>query len=479
MTRYILVALLALVAVPASDLVAQRTVTPEAMVFREFRDGVFTIFGDAGHGTGFLVSQDGLLLTNQHVVSNSRYVRAQLDDTLKVAAEVLVSDVAQDIAVLRIHPDAAAGLPVLRLAPTREELAFEGERVVAIGSPLNQSKILTSGIVSKVETSAIISDVNINPGNSGGPLLNMDGEVVAINTFGDASPRAGPGVSGSVSIFLALPLVERASSLLEQGDPPSADPLPVMPRDVFPLDALELAARSEWWDIQAYDVTALTRTGGFQVTFYSPPALYRIQKQAELELAGRRQQRESAAGADASEAYSPFEDLRRWGQYTGHYAPVVLLQVAPQVGETTGSRWANALGAFAAGYSGTPYRGVHNFEFKADLRDLEIRRDDEVMVEIERGMVFIPLSFDAADYYGVYRGNDLARAGVFVLGFELFAPNGNEWPELRLIIEDLKDPGAPTVVHLPQRTIERIWADFYPFREELSARRATLAPDLR
>src|SRR5690606_9137083 len=149
---------------------------------------------------------------------------------IKVAAAVLEADSVRDVAVLRIHPSVGRGLPVLKLAPPRPELAFEGERDIAIGSPRNQTTILTSEIVSKVEPGAIISDVNINFGNSGGPLLNMDGEVVAINTFGDFSRSGGPGVSGSISIHLAVPTLDAAKSELAGSDPPPADRLPVRPR---------------------------------------------------------------------------------------------------------------------------------------------------------------------------------------------------------------------------------------------------------
>lgn len=253
--------LLAAILVPTTGY-AQREVTPEARLFREYRDGVFTIFGDAGHGSGFLVSESGLVLTNQHVIANSRYVRVQVDDSVKVAADVVAVDSALDVAVLRINPAVVEGLPVLKIAERREELAFEGERIIAIGSPLNQTKIVTSGIVSKVEERAIISDVNINPGNSGGPLLNMDGEVVAINTFGDFS-RAGPGVSGSISIYLALPSLETAERALASSDPPSPERLPVMPRSIFPLKPLETAASALWWDDDAYHVSKIGRTGNF------------------------------------------------------------------------------------------------------------------------------------------------------------------------------------------------------------------------
>ena len=452
---------------------AQREVTPEARLFREYRDGVFTIFGDAGHGSGFLVSESGLVLTNQHVVANSRYVRVQIDDSIKVAAHVVAVDSAEDVAVLRVNPSVVKGLPVLKIAPRREELAFEGERVIAIGSPLHQTKIVTSGIVSKVEENAIISDVNINPGNSGGPLLNMDGEVVAINTFGDFRD-AGPGVSGSISIYLALPTLEAAERSLASTEPPSPERLPVMPRSIFPLKALEAAAAAEWWDDDAYHVSKIGRTGNFEVRVFSPSFMYRTEKQGELRLAEARREREAKAGAGSAESYSPFEDLKSWGQYAGAYAPVVLVQISPKVGETTGSAIANILAAAAAGYSGTVYRGSHKLEFKADLHDVAFERNGARIVEIERGMTFVPLDVSMGSYYDYYYGADLARAGVFTLDPMAFAPEGGAWPQIFLTVEDLKKPGNPTVFALPQRTIERIWADFAPYREQQAADTARL-----
>ena len=92
-------------------------------------------------------------------------------------------------------------------------MIYVGERVIAIGSPLNQEKILTSGIISKLETGLVIHDVNINPGNSGGPLINMNGEVIAVNSFGDFSSRV-PCIYGSVNILEAKNLIGKAIKII-------------------------------------------------------------------------------------------------------------------------------------------------------------------------------------------------------------------------------------------------------------------------
>lgn len=220
---------------------AQRRISEEALLFRRVRDGVATVFASGGHGTGFVIDSAGLVLTNAHVVGDRYRIRVKFDDTTRVDAVFLASDPKRDVAVVLVNPEVLVGRPVLPLAVASDTMVFEGERVIAIGSPLNQEKIMTAGIVSKIEPTAVISDVNINPGNSGGPLLNMDGSVIAINTFGDFSER-GPGVSGSILITEALPIIESARAAFDTVKIPSARRLPVAPRGIFPIDSLQVIA---------------------------------------------------------------------------------------------------------------------------------------------------------------------------------------------------------------------------------------------
>jgi S1-C subfamily serine protease len=113
-----LIVVLAGVLALSAPLAAQRTVTPEAQIFRQYRDGVVTVFGDGGHGSGFIISREGLVLTNQHVITESKYIRVQLNDSVKVAATLLASDATRDVAVLRINPSVLmTETPILILAP--------------------------------------------------------------------------------------------------------------------------------------------------------------------------------------------------------------------------------------------------------------------------------------------------------------------------------------------------------------------------
>jgi serine protease Do len=138
-----------------------------------------------GQGSGFIVSADGLILTNAHVVRDASEVTVKLTDRREFVAKVLGSDPKTDVAVLRI---AAKGLPVVHLGGTRDLKV--GEWVLAIGSPFGLENSVSAGVVSAKGRSLpddsmvpfIQTDVAVNPGNSGGPLFNARGEVVGINS---------------------------------------------------------------------------------------------------------------------------------------------------------------------------------------------------------------------------------------------------------------------------------------------------------
>lgn len=442
----------------------QRKVAEETAIFQSLRDGVFTVFGDRGQGSGFLVDTLGLVLTNAHVVASSNYITIQLDDTTRVSATLLEEDKAKDIAVLMIAASIVRGRPVLNLAARSAlELAFEGEKVIAIGSPLSQTRILTSGIVSKVEESAIITDVNINPGNSGGPLINLDSEVIAINTFRDPSP-GGPGVAGSISISEARSLIARAQQKAATLGPPSATLLPVKPKSTFPVESIPWAQK-RCFESKNYAFSA----GSFEIIIRTPPRHSFLLSENEKRLADRRRQREASAGVEESKMYDPLgERLQEWRQYVGDYAPVVYVYVYPKVGQTGASIWLNVLSAFAAGMSGTTYQGYYAYEFRGDLQDFTLYANDKAVPEIMRGMNIMPISWQRANE----SMDDIAQRGVFV-----FLPDpfyDYEAQTMRVQLIDLKKPGETTEVTVPRSCIEQIWVDFEPYRDALKARRQQL-----
>lgn len=139
-------------------------------------------------GTGVIIDGSGVILTNDHVIRGASAIHVVLADGRKMDAEVIGSDGDNDLAVLKVH--AKGPLPAAHLGTSKDLMI--GETVVAIGSPFGLAKTVTTGVVSatgrsfrakdRVYNDFIQTDAAINPGNSGGPLLNVDGDVIGINT---------------------------------------------------------------------------------------------------------------------------------------------------------------------------------------------------------------------------------------------------------------------------------------------------------
>ena len=160
-----------------------------------------------GQGSGFIVSSDGLILTNAHVIRDAKEVTVKLTDRREYRAKVLGADPKTDVAVLRIN---AKNLPVVTLGKTSDLKV--GEWVLAIGSPFGFENTVTAGVVSAKGRSLpddsavpfIQTDVAVNPGNSGGPLFNARGEVVGINSQIYSHSGGYQGVSFAIPIDVAV-----------------------------------------------------------------------------------------------------------------------------------------------------------------------------------------------------------------------------------------------------------------------------------
>ena len=163
-----------------------------------------------GVGSGFILSADGFIMTNAHVVDGAEEVIVTLTDKRELKARIIGTDKRSDVAVLKIE---ASGLPFVKIGDVNKLKV--GEWVMAIGSPFGLDNTVTAGIVSAKQRDTgdllplIQTDVAINPGNSGGPLLNLRGEVVGINS--QIYSRSG----GFMGISFAIP-IDEASRVAEQ-----------------------------------------------------------------------------------------------------------------------------------------------------------------------------------------------------------------------------------------------------------------------
>ncbi len=417
-------------------------------LFRRWQDSVVTVWSETGHGSGFVVDRRGLILTNQHVVGVSEYVAVQFDDTLKVPAVVVSQSPDQDVAVLRVHPRFLESIRPVELGFARDDKVpvVEGEQVFTIGSPLNQRKAMTSGIVSRLERTALISDVNINHGNSGGPLFTLTEKVVGITTFGDFTNQGGPGVSGIIRIDEARSALESAVAILASADPPSDTVLPVEPTTPYPIGALREVVASTTIRRGDYQM----RVGDFDVTFVTPVLTYGLSYQYELEALRERLKRnnrpESVQGT-----VSTFDEYKNWASYVGEFRPVLLVDARPRLVEGFWSGFGRGLAA-AQGMATTA-----NLHFKADFYRMELRCDGTVVQPIHPGKIEHRVAVDNA----AVRVNDVSYEGFHSYDSDAIGP---QCTEVSLTLYSEREPEKGEGRVLSSKLVQRLWTDFDAYR---------------
>lgn len=423
---------------PSEDLTAQ---------FKLLRNSVVTVQSEFGHGTGFIVDPGGLVITNEHVIGKSEYLAVQFDEKRKVAAALLASDAQKDIAILRVnlsaYPEAVIA-PLLK-AGSNKAPAAEGERVFTIGNPLNQQKVLTTGVVSRVEAKAIISDININPGNSGGPLFNSSGVVIGITTYNQQA-KHGPGLSGMVRIEEAFPLVEEARAKISGTAPPSAALLPVEPQDNYPMDALRTLTPAGKAERAPYIFSA----GDFDVIVMTPALSYRIYLDRQRELEKEREKRNKKRG-DTSAEDSSGPDVKNWE--ADEHKPKITISVEPQLKVKF---WASMA---------APDRRVRA-RFKTDFFRMRLLCGGREITPIRPGKVQLVGGETATAAV-----NDTSYVGLYDYLPDAISPSCSQ-----ITLEIYADKNSPpTVKSLDADTIQAVWNDFEPYRRSREAQPSATA----
>jgi S1-C subfamily serine protease len=415
-------------------------------LFKRLKNTVVTVESESGHGTGFFVDGKGLILTNQHVVGDSEYLAVQFDRTHKIAARLIAADPQKDVALLSVN---MAALPSASPAPLYRSGAGttpvqEGERVFTIGSPLSLDKIITTGIVSKVEPHTIMSDININPGNSGGPLFNAAGQVIGLTTFGTRA-EAGPGVSGIVRIEEALTLLDRNRTKVT-GNPPPDTLLPVEPLTPYPVEGLREVLRVEKYDSRPYYFAV----GDFNIALSTPPLDYREQEEMRLRAERehtKRGKKQQNANQDTSDSDTPKE----WEEEAGAHPAVFGIYVMPKAKEGFGSSLGRSFNVNSAA----------KLKFKTDFQKMRLFCGDKEVQPIHPGKVPVMVSVRNR----AVKMEDSTYKGVYLYSPDAVNPACGQ---VRLEIYSSKG-GDPTVKAFDEKTVQHIWEDFDAFRKAQAA----------
>jgi len=408
--------------------------------FKRLKNTVVTVISESGHGTGFFVDGKGLLLTNQHVVGNSDYLAVQFDREHKIPARLIAADPQKDVALLSVN---LAALPNAAPAPLSRPVAGkppvqEGERVFTIGSPLTLDKIITTGIVSKVEQHTIISDVNINPGNSGGPLFNGAGQVIGLTTFGTRG-EGGPGVSGIVRIEEAMALLDQNRGKVNGTVPGTL--LPVEPLTPYPVEGLKQALKGDKFDPRPYYLSA----GDFNIALSTPPFDYREEEERRL-AAQRVHKKRNKKNEQSTENSDDSDSPKQWEEDAGAHPAVFGIYVMPQAKEGFGSALGRSFNV----------NSTAKLKFKTDFQRMKLFCGSKEIQPIHPGRVPITVSvrnqavkMDDSTYKGAYLfPPDAVNPNCGVVKLAIFSSKSEE----------------PVIKTIDEKSVQHIWEDFEAFR---------------
>ncbi len=404
---------------------------------------VVQVTTDDGSGSGFLVTPVGHIATNYHVIRNSRYLAVQFPDGRKVKASVVAVNPNYDMALLKVNSEVVDGMVPLQVLPVEKDGSVKvGIPVVAIGSPLNQKFLMTQGILSKVDATTVLGDFLLQAGNSGGPLMNLAGEVLGINTFGEAN-IAGAIRIGALRDFLSSPELLAESLAIE----PAAEQLRSVSAVRYPVNVLNHKIETEPLDLDAYKIKA----GNFTITAVTPVLIGKIQVMQEKRRAMNRQERRGQNISDTGYhgIQEPYYEWHRSTETSLDFA--VTFDIRPESGPTKQSRTSRMIPPmFRFGKAGKT-----EVEFKGEFLEFRIYRDGELIEPIMPGRQVVEGISDQKDRHFV----DQAYAGSYVYSPEEFIIGR----EFRMQIIDARNPNQvhkELIFTADSKLIRQLRADF-------------------
>lgn len=404
--------------------------------FRRLRPAVVTVWSDLGQGSGFIVAvhPDGMamLLTSDHVIAGARALAVQTDATHKVAAILLSEDPDHDTAALAANLSGAPDVTAATLATAATVAAIPaGAPVFTIGSPHQQAKVLTPGIVGENDAQGFIASINLSPGNAGGPLFAADGAVIGI-IAADAT-----GLGRIIKITAADAVLRRAEAKFESTPRCPPHYSPSCPR-------LPTPSPRSGFDPKLYQFSF----AGYAVTVATPPLVYWWQSH-------------DRPGPNTNAG------LRNRMHSLGEHAPVIWIQVTPQSKPTLSSLFLHSLTSdYTHGHASRTVRR----RFLADFRRMELECGGKTIVPILPGRIAeVELTGETGANPRQFR--DTTFAGLYA-----YAPGaiGPACGAASLTVYGAQQDAEPHSHTLSPALMNRIWDDFASWRNAPPS--ATLPP---
>jgi hypothetical protein len=432
-------------AVPATAAPAPVKTTPAesapSFLLTQWQDSVVTVWTPSIRASGFVVDARGLIATSHAAIGDATQIEVQLTPASKVAARVIASDSARDVAILWIDPKATGSTrPVPLGCDQATPSIVNGGEIFTIESPLRGEKALTSGTATRVTTQSITTDFDHGDSSAGGPVFTASGTVVGIVS---ASPLRFERVDvRAARIDAVCNVVASAGKAMASASAPDGKPLPTEPARPFSEEMLKNAAAGRTAVLPPYQVSS----SDFDVAFITPVLMYAAQHSPER-AAGREGYTRSA-GADTS-SLRTLMDFSNWSDYVADYPPVLLVRVTPRLVE---GFWTK-VGRAAVRTQGVALPPIKRFT--SGFSRLRAFCGDTEVTPIHPFTLVQRVS-----------ESDAIREGLVVFDPAALGPHCGT---VRLEIYSEKAPAKADSRVVDPKVIERIWQDFSSYRSAAAA----------
>lgn len=393
-----------------------------AYQYKRVKNAVVTVQTEFGSHDGFILDNNGLILTTAHPLEQVTWLAVMIDDQHKLPAVVVNTDKVNDLAVLRIHAQTAGAIAPAELS-TDPGALIEGERVFMVENPgKDKDRKLHTGVISRADATEIVSDVPIH--DIGGPLFNSSGNVVGITQAKDRKYHIQP-------IAMAKTVISEAKEKLASSAAPQARLLPTPPSEQFPEDQLRAPGRGHW----ERDVYSL-KTDDFFVYFWTPISRYENSAENYQEQLKEYSKHPKSRTAPSEPAHK--------------YDATLLIAIVPK---TKVPFWEN-MGR--SSYSKTVVR------YKSGFAKMRLLCGEKEVEPIWPGQVT-----EESEEGSYARLVDQSSGGRYVYPYDAISP---QCGKVTLQLFSTKDPSRPVEKLLDASTVQRLYQDFEAFRQMQSTK---------
>lgn len=405
---------------------------------------VVVIWTELARGSGFVVDGRGLVVAPQRLIGSATSVEVQLAPSTKVTANVVKSEKAGDVAVLRIEPSSIASMPSIPLGCGQAEAPpiVEGQEIVALGIAYRQLADMMEGTVSRLDPRRLGSTITMRRGSAGGPVFTADGRLVGmtVTAENDETSNARAQVIRSAGICEA---VAEAETTLNQVEIPSASHLPVEAATLSPVDGLKDAVARRAGSLGPYQTSSST----FDIAFITPLMIYGVQYQAD--------QMERRAGNGTPPArreptvVPPLLYFHNWSEYVSDLPPVLLVRVTPKLVEgfwktvARGAAYTQGVSLPSMKRAATGFSRMKAFCGSTEIVPIHPFKIEQRVSETEA-----------------------IAEGLYVYAADVFGPH---CADMRLELYSEKAPQKPERRAVDAGILQQIWQDFAPYRAAQAA----------